>query len=358
MTKLTRRRRATALCLAMLPFRYVHIALLSPLLLSTAAGPAPQAGIDTRRELAELLKIPAAPPDVRVEVVNRRTEDGLIVEDLAWDSLDGQRPVAFLVRPDTRTPLPAIVALHGTGGSRESMSTPGFGPGEWTRPGLDKPHRRMLGWARELARRGFATLALTQRGLDRRAPPDTNDQAKDLLVRGRTLMGAIVYEIRQAVTYLERREDVLTGRIGVTGMSFGGITAFYTWAVDSRVSAAASICGGVGSIDVLLRDGRPAYHGFYWWVPDMLTRGDQAHFAGGLAPRPLMLWAPQRDVGMPKAGVDRFVDAVRPAYARLGAGPSLVVHQPDGEHEFTPDAFEAMAAFFETSLVLPAADRR
>jgi dienelactone hydrolase len=170
----------------------------------------------------------------------------------------------------------------------------------------------MLGWARELARRGFATVALTQRGLDRRAPPDTNDQAKDLLVRGRTLMGAIVHEIRQAVTYLERRDDIARGRIAVAGMSFGGITAFYTWLVDARVWALASICGGVGSVDALLRTGRPAYHGFYWWIPGMLARGDQADFAAAIAPRPLMLWAPRSDVGMPKEGVDRF--ARRPGW--------------------------------------------
>src|SRR5687767_15720366 len=56
-----------------------------------------------------------------------------------------------------------------------------------------------------LFRSGFLTLTLTQRGLDKRLP-DTNDQAKDLLVRGRTLMGAIVQEIRQSVTYLRSEE--------------------------------------------------------------------------------------------------------------------------------------------------------
>lgn len=303
-----------------------------------------------RQTMSELLKIPLAAPDAQVEVISRTTEGDLIVEDLAWLSGDGQLVTAFLLRPVAGERLPAVICLHGTGGSRESETTAAFGPGEWTRPGDSKPHMRMLGWARELARRGFVTLALTQRGLDRRAPPDTNDQAKDLLVRGRTLMGAIVQEIRQAVTYLDGRDDVARGEIAVAGMSFGGITAFYTWLVDGRVRALASICGGVGSIDALLRDGRPGYHGFYWWVPGMLTRGDQADFAAALAPRPLMLWAPQSDIGMPKSGVDRFAASVRPAYTRAGAGQRLVIHQPPGEHEFTVEAFEAMAAFLRTAL--------
>lgn len=322
-------------------------------LASTVGASAPQRDVDARRTFSRLLKIPSQPPDVQVEVVGRRSEDGLIVEDLSWNSLDGQRVSAFLVRPDDDRRLPAIVCLHGTGGSRESMTTREYGPGEWTTPGASKPHQRMLGWARELARRGYVTLAMTQRGLDRRAPPDTNDQAKDLLVRGRTLMGAIVHEIRQAVTYLERRDDVERGRTAVAGMSFGGITAFYTWLADARVWAAASICGGVGSIDVLLRTGRPAYHGFYWWIPDMLTRGDQAEFAAAIAPRPLMLWAPLRDIGMPREGVDRFASIVRSAFAAHRAEANLVIHQPDGEHEFTREAFEAMAAFFERALPRP-----
>ena len=326
--------------------------LLTILLLPSAAD-ARQVTGDPRRLMSDLLQISPGPPDVVVEVVGRRSEDRLIVEDLAWTSLDGQRVSAFVIRPDDHRRLPAVVCLHGTGGSRESETTRKYGPGEWTTPGAGKPHTRMLGWARELARRGFVTVALTQRGLDRRAPPDTNDQAKDLLVRGRTLMGAIVYEIRQAITYLEHRDDVERGRIAVAGMSFGGITAFYTWLVDARVWALASIFGGVGSVDVLLRTGRPAYHGFYWWIPGMLVRGDQGDFAAALAPRPLMLWAPRSDIGMPKEGVDRFAAIVRPAYAKHRAEARLVIHQPDGEHEFTPEAFDAMAAFLESSLRNP-----
>ena len=325
-------------------------AVVLTLLARTASAGQLASESEARRTMSELLKVPLAAPDAAVEVLSRTTEGDLIIEDLAWPSLDGQRVTAFLIRPAREGLLPAVICLHGTGGSRESETTASFGPGDWTRPGDSKPHRRMLGWARELARRGFVTLALTQRGLDRRAPPDTNDQAKDLLVRGRTLMGAIVHEIRQGVTYLDRRPDVRAGQIAVAGMSFGGITAFYSWLVDNRVRALASICGGVGSIDVLLRAGRPSYHGFYWWIPGMLAHGDQAEFAAPLAPRPVMLWAPQSDIGMPKQGVDRFAELVRPAYARAKADQNLVIHQPPGEHEFTVEAFEAMATFLGTAL--------
>jgi dienelactone hydrolase len=127
------------------------------------------------------------------------------------------------------------------------------------------------------------------------------------------------------VTYLQSRADVDPARIGMTGMSFGGITTFYTWLVDERVAAAAPICGGVGSLDVFLERGSRNYHGIYWWIPNMLTKGDQGDFAAAMAPRPLMIWAPLSDIGMPKEGVDRFLEVVEPAYVKTEAknSPSI-----------------------------------
>ena len=93
-------------------------------------------------------------------------------------------------------------------------------------------------------------------------------------------------------------------RIGATGMSFGGITSFYTWLLDDRVAATAPICGGVGSVDLFARLKHIGYHGTYWWIPGIIAAGDQARFAAAMAPRPLMLWAPTADIGMPREAVD------------------------------------------------------
>jgi dienelactone hydrolase len=225
---------------------------------------------------------------VSVTVKSTKQEEDLTIEDVSWKAVDGDEPFAYVIRPANPTkPLAAIVCLHGSSGSRESEVAPTFGMGDWIRYGDKVPHQRLLGWARELSRRGFLTLTLTQRGLDKRLP-DTNDQAKDLLVRGRTLMGAIVQEIRQSVTYLQSRPDVDRNKIGMTGMSFGGITTFYTWLVDDRIAAAAPICGGVGSVDV--SEDR-AISRFLLVGPDMLTLGDQG--LRSCRRRALMLWLPK-----------------------------------------------------------------
>ena len=324
--------------------RFSAVLVLIPL---AASAQEPHASV-SRQTFADLLKTSAAAPPVSAVSHGQVTAEGLVVEDLSWDSSDDETVPAYLIRPAERSGrLPAVICLHGSSGSRESMAAPTFGPGQWTRPGRDTPHIRMLGWARELARRGFIALAITQRGLDRREPP-INVQANAMLVQGRTAMGEILYEIRQGLTYLKRRDDV--GKIGVTGMSFGGITSFYTWLLDNRVAAAAPICGGVGSLDSFIRLGRLSYHGTYWWVPGMLQRGDHGDFASAMAPKPLMVWAPTSDVGMPREGVDHFRERVAPAYAQARATRALQIHQPAGEHSFTLEAFEAMASFFDEFL--------
>jgi dienelactone hydrolase len=302
------------------------------------------------RVFADLLKIPLDPPDVKPTVHSSSEEDGVVIEDVSWPSIDGEVAPAFIVRPAKVTGrLPAVICLHGTSTNRDVNIAPKFGYGEWSRYPSGKKSTTLFGWARELARRGYVTLSLTQRGLDRRLP-DTEARDKALLVHGRNVMGTIVYEIRQAVTLLERRPDVDPGKIGMTGISFGGITTYYTWLVDDRIAAAAPICGGVGSIQKFIDHGTRSYHGIYWWVPDMLTKGDHGEFAAAMAPRPLMLWAPRNDIGMPNQGIDSFLSVAEPAYLRAGAPHNLIVHRPPGEHALTIESFEAAYQFFEKFL--------
>jgi dienelactone hydrolase len=307
-------------------------------------------GSVARETFADLLKIPVEAPQVAVTVRGTQEEDGLLVEDVSWTSLDNEVVPAFVIRPAKAAGrLPAVVCLHGSGGSRESDTTKQFGDGPWRTAGAAQDHTRFLGWARELARRGYLTLTITQRGLGGRTPA-INTQSNALLVRRRTGMGAVLYEIRQGLTYLEQRPDVDQARIGMTGLSFGGITTFYTWLLDDRIAAAAPICGGVGSIARFIEHGSISYHGTYWWVPGMLEKGDQGDFAAAMAPRPLMVWAPTEDIGMTKEAVDEFARVARPAYERAGKPGALVIHQRPGEHAFTMEAFDALIEFFRAHL--------
>lgn len=60
--------------------------------------------------------------------------------------------------------------------------------------------------------------------------------------RGYIPTGVEVWNAMRAVDYLESRPDIDRTRIGMTGISGGGSTTWFTAAVDDRIAAAAPIC--------------------------------------------------------------------------------------------------------------------
>src|SRR5688572_23171614 len=88
-------------------------------LLAPAARAVPLDSIEEgRRAFASLMKVSLEPPAVKAAVRSTVVEGGLIVEDIDWPGEDGETVPAILIRPETAgEPRPAIVCLHGTGGS-------------------------------------------------------------------------------------------------------------------------------------------------------------------------------------------------------------------------------------------------
>jgi predicted dienelactone hydrolase len=88
----------------------------------------------------------------------------------------------------------------------------------------DSPYR---GFASELARRGFATIA-----------PDVGQH--DVYEEGHTLMGERLWDAMRCVDYLESLSEVDPNRIGCAGLSLGGEMAMWLAAMDTRIKAAVS----------------------------------------------------------------------------------------------------------------------
>ena len=304
-----------------------------------------------REELCRVLNIHPDPPDVAAVEGPVEKKDGFTRQEVHWPTIFGEIVPAYVCKPLNagKERLPAVICLSGTGGDRIVLTSEKFGIFEYVSIGRDNPHKRLHGWASELTRRGYITLTMTQRGLgDRGRTGDS--QSKAALIRGFTSQGIHAHEIRQALTYLSRRSDVDPERIGCTGMSFGGITTFYTTAVDSRFKVAAPLCGGVGSLRHIIEIGTPGYHGHYWWIPRILLHFDHGEIVASQAPRPYFIAGPLDDIGMPKEGVQELLDKALPAYERAGAPDALVAFRPPGPHSFTLEIFEELVTFFDNYL--------
>lgn len=299
--------------------------------------------------VADLMRVRSEYPDCNARVAGRcSTHDGLTADLLYWPAEDGTPCHGYLVRPRDIT-RHAVICLHGSTTTGEAVALEPFGHGTWPpyrgilnllrRVATGERHK-LLGWGGELARRGYLSLSLTLRGY--RA--ETLDMlVKESLLSGRWLIGQQAQEVRQAITYLFSRESIDT--VSIVGMSTGGAVGLWAWLLDDRAHALASICGGLGSMRELLRDGHSLYHSAYFWPPDMFAKvGDQADVVAVAAPRPLFVCAPLDDVGMPRNGVDEFERRVRPTF-----GHYLQIYRPPGGHEFTIDSFQRVVTFLNTS---------
>ena len=99
-----------------------------------------------------------------------------------------------------------------------------------------------------LADRGFLAVAIDGRHHGERAA-GPNDYPQAILHAFRTgkghpfLYSDTVWDVMRLVDYLETRPDVDRARIGLMGISKGGIETYLTAAVDPRVAVAVPVIG-------------------------------------------------------------------------------------------------------------------
>jgi dienelactone hydrolase len=257
-------------------------------------------------------------------------------------------PGVLCAPTDVDNMLPGIVCVPGTSSTADDLTRPRFHVAQ-------DSLGRLRGWSRELARRGFVTLAITVKGTEARRAGGTldgwNAEGKLLAPYGRSPMGVVVEEVLSAARILGSLDGVDEDRIGITGMSLGGNATWFSMACDPRTAAGVPICGSPSSLDVVSKRGDPERHSAYFYIPHMLRYFDHADVvASCIAPRPFMMVAPTEDDDTPKEGVDIMKAAVAPAYEAAGRPELFEVHQPPGRHQFRPEYFELMADWFKRHL--------
>ena len=132
-------------------------------------------------------------------------------------------------------------------------------------------------------------------------------------------------------------------RVGVTGVSTGGLLALSAIAIDPRV-ASASVQGIFGSMRVsFIRDRNR--HCSCGAIPGLLPQFDLPELALLAAPRPLHISNASHD-GFRPAEARRCIELIAPLYRKAGGARPLFT-SPPGNHEF---AFEPALKFFDGTL--------
>jgi fermentation-respiration switch protein FrsA (DUF1100 family) len=239
-----------------------------------------------------------------------------------------------------------VIVLHGTGDSKEGME-----------PLLEA-----------LAARGFLAVAIDGRYHgERAAGPNAYPQA--ILRAYRTgqehpFLYDTVWDAMRLVDYLETRSDVDRARIGLMGISKGGMETYLAAAVDPRIAAAVPVIGVQSfawalannawqarvetifpAVAGAARDGltsvdRDFVQDFYdRVVPGIYDEFDAPAMLPLIAPRPLLVVNGDSDPLTPLPGVEESAKAAESAYRRAAAPEKFrLLVQPDTGHEFPPTA--------------------
>ena len=302
-----------------------------------------------REKLWELLGLENDRPAVDFTIGRETiTEENLRMFPVSYENSLGDTVSGIVLASKGKTAgsRPGIVCMPGTSGSAERVTDLRFF--------REKPDQGpLIGWGRELARRGFAVIAITLAGCTVRRESESEWDAQEKLLApfGRSQMGVHVDEALRAARVLIDMKIADADRIGMTGMSLGGNAAWYSIACADWIKASVPVCGGVGSLPRVVHEGDNMRHSHYYYVPHMLRYFDHPEVVSAcIAPRPFMVIGPTGDEDMPKSGVDRLVDKVSPVYSALGQPEFFKVYQPDSRHVFKFEYFEWMADWFEKHL--------
>ena len=187
---------------------------------------------EVRSDFLGMLDRPRVPADpVPSATPVRDLPEGLVEETFTiatqvWPDGRLERVPVLIVRPKTvETKLPAVIALHGTGGSKEGMRD----------------------WLVKLAHRGIIGVAIDGRYHGDRGGHTTIPlkSYNDAIIKAwRTVPGEpqehpfyydTCWDVWRLIDYLQKRPDIDPERIGLFGISKGGIETWLAAAADPRV---------------------------------------------------------------------------------------------------------------------------
>lgn len=261
-----------------------------------------------------------------------------------------ERLWAYLYIPNKTSyqgPLPAMLALHETD-SIGKKSVDGQG------------HNPNLGYAKELAQRGYIVIAPDYPGFgDLKSFDFSNSRYQSGTMKS-------IFDDMRCVDLLLARVDVDTGRIGIIGHSLGGHSALFAAAFDTRLKVVVSSCGwtlfdayNIGDAAAKIYGGRLGPWAQARYMPLLRTKYklDPASFPfdfdgvmAAIAPRGCFSISPLKDGNFSVMGVKQGIKNAAAVYHLLKADQLLRCIYPDAEHDFPVQAREAAYVFIDKIL--------
>lgn len=337
------------------------------LLLCTACGFAQSKTYPSPAQVAadfhKLLDRPKVPLKGTFEIT--KTDSVIIGHGYFYSEQNEKVPTLFYKPVTGRGPFPVVIFLHGTGGSKD-----------------DSYIKKMLF---ELCKNGFMAVSIDARFHGERVTGGAHGsreyieaitqawENKDSASQTHPFYYDTVYDLWRLTDYLVTRPDVDPKRIGMTGISMGGIETWLAASVDTRIKVAV-LDIAVQSFKWSLDNGQ--WQGRVGTIEDAHKRaakdmGDSAvnkkniqalwdKVTPGLdgefdcpsmlrlfAPRPLLILNTEKDLNNPLPGAMIAYNSAKKAYRAKGASGKLSMFvQPKLGHMATPLEMQMLVDWF------------
>lgn len=341
----------------------IRLALAAAALIAGAALYSPtKAAPDLQKDFREFLYeghqvVPLQPTVLKIG------EMGTAIEERVRITTEtDQDPVVRILRPKAPGKYPTVVVQHFLGADKDDASI-----------------TLLLGM---FVSRGFLVAAIDgryrgERGKDRSLTDAISGALKT--GKGHPWLVDTVYDVFRTIDYLETRPDVDAKRIGMAGVSEGGLITWMAAAADPRIRTAASMIGVTRLqyvIDAATGPAGEAYRKSFdaalvpfakqigedsvnervvrkaWDIllPGFTSRFDAVYIVPLIAPRPFLILAHENDEIIPLKGTREVYDAARKRYEEVNAADKL-------ELRITPKLKHAAVDFTEITTLLLWFDR-
>ena len=301
------------------------------------------AGEKIRAELAEIFalnKIPDKVSPLSVQTVSPECDCGSYYrKKIAVKICRNLEMTAFVLRPKKLSGKTAgVVALCGHGyGARQIVGVSKRGRKRIV-PILDNYQKL---FAVEIAKRGAVVVVPELFGFgEARLEKDMSKPfyasschtlSSHLLPYGLTTASLRIFQTLCCADLLVLDENVDPARLGVAGISGGGLTALYSACLDPRFSTVA-ISGYVNTFkDSILS----VWHCPDNYFPDVMNVGEIYDFAAALAPRRLLVECGKRDRIFPIEGSKTAIENIEKIYSLCGARERFTADIHDGAHRIS-----------------------
>jgi dienelactone hydrolase len=270
------------------------------------------------------------------EVAERKEFPTYFRETVLFNSREKMSVYAYFITPrEFKRPGPCIICIPGHGAGVDEIC--GIQPDGTVRDNRDGYQHD---FALQCADRGFAALAVEPIGFGHRRDEAARSKgpgasscmpaAGAALLLGQSMIGWRLWDIIRSVDYLETRPEVDAKRIGLMGISGGGMMTLFGTALEPRIKA----CLVSGYYNTFRDCIFSIAHCIDNYIPGLLSLAEMPDVAGLIAPRPMFVESGTRDPIFPIEATRRAFAEAQKIWSVWGAEDRLGMEVFEGEHSF------------------------